>query len=38
MDVLGGSMYHSCTGFWKKEGPFTRKLGKKVLLKKQPEN
>ena len=29
MDVLSGSMYHSCTGFWKKEGPFTRKLGKK---------
>ena len=23
MDVLGGSVYHSCTGFWKKEGPFT---------------
>ena len=23
MDVLGGSMYDSCTDFWKKEGSFT---------------
>ena len=33
MDVLGGSMYDSCTGFWKKEGPFTwGTKGKTVIL------
>ena len=30
MDVLGGSMYHSCTGFWKTL-TFTEDLGDVVV-------